>query len=365
MGPISYKRLSGKLKKEMITSIAEAKEAGVTTKKACEIIMLPRERYYAWLSARRPEEVTEADLEDEKSTPACTPHKITPSEREEIIRMARDDNYADLSHRKLARTAIDEGEVSASPSTFYRVMREEELVGKPPRSRPKDLPKPEISAERPNEVWQYDVTYLRLLSRIFVYIVFILDRYSRKIVGARVSHSRKSEDIIAAWDLALESEGLLQSDEKPLAFSDRGPEMKAKSTREYFRDIGITQDHSRPHTPNDNAHAEAVIATAKCEYLYLGEFENIYEVQDALRDMVDHYNNERLHQGIGYVTPQIKHMGLEEMVFEARRHSLARAREERLEFNRGIHDLESGWEQGAGQQEETLTLIEPVLSGRL
>ena len=345
--------------------IDEAKETGVTVKKACEIIVLPRDRYYAWLRGRRPEGVAEADLEDRKSTPGCTPHKITPSEREEIIGLAKDDDYADLSHRKLAVTALDEGKVAASPSTFYREMKKEELVGKPKRSRPKNLAKPEIEAERPNEVWQYDVTYLRLLAGIFVYIIFILDRYSRKIVGARVSHSRKSEDIIAAWDLALEFEGLLQSDEKPLAFSDRGPEMKAKSTREYFRDIGIAQDHSRPHTPNDNAHAEAVIATAKCEYLYSGEFENIYEVHDALNDLVDHYNNERLHQGIGYVTPQIKHMGLEEVVFEARRHSLARAREERLEFNRGIQDWESGWEQGAGQQEETVTLMEPILSGRL
>lgn len=338
---------------------------GIPVKKACEIIMLPRDRYYAWLRGRRPEEVAWADLEDGKSAPGCTPHKITPAEREEIIGLAKDDDYADLSHRKLAVTALDEGKVAASASTFYRVMKEEELAGKPKRSKPKNLTKPEVEAKRPNEVWQYDVTYLRLLAGIFVYIVFILDRYSRKIVGARVSHSRKSEDIIAAWDAALEFEGLLQSDEKPLAFSDRGPEMKAKSTREYFRDIGIAQDHSRPRTPNDNAHAEAVIATAKCEYLYAGEFANIYEVRDALNDLVGHYNNERLHQGIGYVTPQIKHMGLEDLVFEARRHSLARAKDERLEFNRGIQDRESGMAWSVGQEEETVTLMEPILSGRL
>ena len=195
--------------------------------------------------------------------------------------------------------------------------------------------------------------------------MFILDRYSRKIVGARASHSRKSDDIIATWDAALESEGLLESDEKPLAFSDRGPEMKSKTTKEYFRDTEITQDHSRPHTPNDNAHAEAVIATAKCEYLYAGEFENIYEVQDAVCDLVHHYNNVRLHQAIGYVTPQVKHMGMEEVVFEARRRSLAWAREERIEYNNGIQGTGLDKEWGAGQEEGTLTLMEPILSGRL
>ena len=85
-------------------------------------------------------------------------------------------------------------------------------------------------------------------------------------MGARASRTRRSQDIIAAWDKALAGKGLLDAEEKPLAFSDRGPEMKAKSTKECFREIGILHDHARPHTPNDNAHAEAAIATAKCEY---------------------------------------------------------------------------------------------------
>lgn len=353
------------MKKRVVDAIAEAGSAGVTIERSCETIMLPRDRYYAWLSGRRPDEVTGGDLEDRKSTPGSTPQKITPSERESIVEIAKDDTYADLAHRKLAFTALDEGRVSASPSTFYRVMKEEELVGKARRSRPGNLKKPEIEANRPNEVWQFDVTYLRLLGCIFVYIVFILDRFSRKIVGARASYSRKSDDIIATWDKALESEGLLESDDKPLAFSDNGPEMKSKPTMGYFNEIGITQDHSRPHTPNDNAHAESLIATAKCEYLYSGEFENIYEVQDTLDDLVDHYNNVRLHQGIGYVTPQIKHMGLEEVVFEARKSSLARAREERIEYNKAVKSKKSDGERSAGQEEETLTLTKPILSGRL
>lgn len=89
---------------------------------------------------------------------------------------------------------------------------------------------------------------------------------------------------------------------------------------------------------NGNAHAEAVIATAKCEYLYLGDFQSIYEVQDSLDDFVDnHYNNMRLHQRIGYMAPQIKHIGLEEVAFEARRRSLTRARWDRMDYNRVKH----------------------------
>lgn len=353
------------MKKEIVDAVAGAKDGGVPVMRALEILMLAKSRYYDWIRGKDTGDVSADELDDRNSAPGCTPQKITPAEREAIIAAAKEDDYADLSHRKLAFTALDEGRVSASPSTFYRVMKDEELVGKSKRSRPKNLKKPEIEATRPNQVWQYDVTYLRLLAGVFVYIVFILDRFSRKIVGARASYSRNSDDVIATWDAALESEGLLESDDKPLAFSDKGPEMKSKTTREYFNEIGITQDHSRPHTPNDNAHAEAVIATAKCEYLYLGEFANIYEVADALADLVDHYNNVRLHQGIGYVTPQVKHMGLEEVVFEARGRSLARAREERIQYNKGRQDSGSGKEWSAGQEAETVTHMEPILSGRL
>ena len=65
------------------------------------------------------------------------------------------------------------------------------------------------------------------------------------------------------------------------------------------------------------------------------------------------------------MTPQVKHMGLEEVVFLARRCSLARAREERTGYNRGKGQEESDQEWRAGQEEEILTLTEPILSGRL
>lgn len=352
------------MKKRIVDAVEEARAAGVPVRRALEVLMLSKSRYYDWIRGRDTGEVSAGDLEDRTSAPHNTPNRITPDEKQAIIAIAKDDDYADLAHRKLAYTALDEGRVSASPSTFYRVMKEVELVGKAKRSRPRNLAKPEIEATRPNEVWQYDVTYLKLLCGVFVYIVFVLDRYSRKIVAARASCTRSSDDVIATWDEALEAEGLLESGDKPLAFSDQGPEMKSKSTREYFNELGITQDHSRPHTPNDNAHAEAVIATAKCEYLYAGEFANIYEAQDAVDALVDHYNDVRLHQGIGYVTPSVKHMGLEEVVFETRQSSHAWAREERIRYNRQTQGKESDQERSDRQEAETVTLMEPILSGR-
>ncbi len=87
-------------------------------------------------------------------------------------------------------------------------------------------------------------------------------------------------------------------------------------------------------------------------------------MQDAVDALVDHYINVRLHQGIGYVTPAVKHMGLEGVVFEARISSLAPAREERLRYNRQTRGTELDQERSDRQEAESVTLREPNLSER-
>ncbi len=57
------------MKKKIITALTEAGGAGITIERACEMIMLPRDRYYAWLAGGRPEDVTEKGLEDKSSAP--------------------------------------------------------------------------------------------------------------------------------------------------------------------------------------------------------------------------------------------------------------------------------------------------------
>jgi len=113
--------------------------------------------------------------------------------------------------------------------------------------------------------------------------------------------------------------------------------MKAKSIKAYFRDLGIAQLFCRPHTPNDNAEMESFFATLKCERLYCGS----YGQGDALQawadiaESIDYYNRGRLHQGIGFVTPQERHEGRDQELREERRIGLQVARLVRLAQNSG------------------------------
>ncbi len=155
-----------------------------------------------------------------------------------------------------------------------------------------------------------------------------------------------AEQAKRVWDEALSAEGLLDAeplsigpDGKPgelglKAMSDNGSQMKARTMREFFRDLGIDQVFARPHTPEDNAYIESWFATAKCEGIYREEYGDPVEAWTGIGALVRYYNEERLHQGIGFVTPVERHEGRDVAIIEARRLGLVEARRNRPEVNR-------------------------------
>jgi transposase InsO family protein len=165
-------------------------------------------RYYGWLQGKTADTLTSEELEDDKPGPVEAPHRLSPGERQAIREISLKEEYADLSHRQLSVVASEKGIVEISPSTLYRQMKEEGLIHKREvRPRPKQE-KPEVKPTRPNEAWAWDLTYLPL-GTVFVYLVAIIDIYSRKIVGWHLSFSCTVESVKEAWDKALSAEGLL------------------------------------------------------------------------------------------------------------------------------------------------------------
>ena len=337
MGAIRGSRLLAETKLGLVCAVAEAKGAGATVAQACRILKLNRTRLYRWVRGSGMEAVQVKEVEDKPPMAKVVGNKITPAEREAILEMAQEEQWADLRHRKLAHMLGRLKEVFVSESTVLRVLRAAHLVAPPlPRRRPVAR-KPEVKADGPNQVWRWDISYIAV-GVTFWYLVAILDHYSRKIVGWGFFSQATQVEGRRVWDQALCAEGLLDGDGKrmPQAVSDRGPQMKAKSMKAFFRDLGVVQLFCRPHTPDDNAEMEAFFATLKCERLYLGSYEDdpIQAEADIAR-FIDYYNRERLHQGIGFVTPREKHEGRDRQIQEARRRGLQLARLARLIENDG------------------------------
>ena len=127
-------------------------------------------------------------LQDRPSGPGCgkAPHRLLEEEKQQSTELLEKEEYADLSLRQLSVVASEQGTVQASSSSFYRQARELKLARKREVKTSVKRTKPEVDPTGPNQVWSWDLTYIPFFGT-FLYFFAILDVYSRKIVGWRLS----------------------------------------------------------------------------------------------------------------------------------------------------------------------------------
>lgn len=336
IGPIRGARLPAEIKLQVVRAVHEAATAGMSVRRACEVLMLDPRRLRRWVRGDRAS-VVEADLIDHPPVAKHRPHALLLAERAEIRHAATEDELAHLRHRKLAHTLSRQGRVFCSESSVLRELRSAGLVpAYQRRSRP-SRPRPVTDESEPNRTWRYDITTFPTLHGDY-HLVPVLDACSRKIVGRHFSPEATSEAVQTAWGKSLAAEGLLAYDGPalPTAASDRGTQMTSRSTRQFFFDLGVLQSFSRPRTPTDNATAESWMATLKCERLYDANTAEMIpdEVESMIDRFITYYNEVRLHQSLDYVTPLERHEGRHTAIIAARKEGMARAREARLVANR-------------------------------
>jgi transposase InsO family protein len=304
----------------------------VPIKFCCHKLRLDVKRYQRWTRLYR----KTGRYGGGKPGPERGPHRLRPQEREDIVKLAKDDTYADLSHRQLAVVTSETGQVEASASSFYRVMKQEQLMEKRQRKPKTPQNKPEVKPDGPDQIWSWDLTYIAL-GPIFVYLFAIIDVYSRKIVGWHLGFNARIESMKKAWDNALTNEGLIGvmgAPQMPTALSDHGVQMAKKSAKQFFKDLGIKQLFARYQTPKDNAWIESWFRILKYDWLQYKDYVSFDEVKQIIRQFVIIYNTQRYHGAIGYVTPEQKHSGQAEEILRARAERKRLARLHRLKTNR-------------------------------
>ena len=146
---------------------------------------------------------------------------------------------------------------------------------------------------KPNQVWQSDITYFHLNGK-FYYIVFIIDVYTRKIVGFKVSDNMRAEANISTLKQAIKSQkgpvnGLIHH-------SDRGSQYVDKNYLKLLQSNGIAV--SMGVKGQDNAYAERINGTIKNEYLYRWKINSFDDLKIKLKKAVKHYNEKRKHSSL-------------------------------------------------------------------
>ncbi len=204
-------------------------------------------------------------------------------------------------------------EIEVARCTVGRLMREMGLrgairgrkykrttIGDEAAPRPADLVQRDFTADRPNQLWVADLTYVATWAG-FVYVAFIIDVFSRKIVGWRVSSSLRSDLALDALEQALHARSGIDN---LIHHSDRGVQYLSIRYTERLAEAGIEPSVGSVGDSYDNALAETIIGLYKTEVIRRnGPWRNIEEVEFATLEWVDWFNNRRLLEPIGNIPP--------------------------------------------------------------
>jgi len=300
--------------------IDEAVAAGARQEPACEILGLSARTIQRWRE--------EGGGEDRRQGPDTEPaNKLSTDERQELLAVVNSPKFRDLPPAQIVVRLADEQRYLASPSTIYRILREEQQLAHRERSRPaspRQKPREHV-ATGPCQVWSWDITYLPGPVRgRFFYLYLILDVWSRKIVGAEV-HEHECSDL-AAEVFTRACESLNEDPEGIVLHSDNGSPMKGATMLATLQALGVVTSFSRPRVSNDNPYSEALFRTLKYRPEYPRRFDSLTAACSWVASFVRWYNTEHLHSAIRYVTPDDRHYGREEELLRKRRQVYEEAR---------------------------------------
>ena len=158
-----------------------------------------------------------------------------------------------------------------------------------------------LAVERPNQVWSTDITYIRL-ARGFVYLVAVMDWYSRRVLSWRISNSMEAGFCVDCLEEALRHHG------SPEIFNtDQGSQFTSDAFTGVLQAAGVKISMDGRGRALDNVFVERLWRNVKYEDVYLKGYETMAELTLGLAKYFTFYNDERPHQSLGYQTPRLVH----------------------------------------------------------
>jgi putative transposase len=244
------------------------------------------------------------------------PAQLPPRVRRDIelsrdIRRVYQENFRVYGVRKVWRQ-LGREQVTVARCTVERLMRSLGLQGvvrgrkcrttisKDQASYPADLVKRQFAAQRPNELWVADFTYVATWAG-FVYVAFVIDVFARRIIGWRVTRSMQTDLVLDALEQALWSRS---SAKGVVHHSDRGSQYLSIRYSDRLAEAGVKPSVGSIGDSYDNALAETIIGLYKAEVIHhRGPWRQLDDVECATLEWVDWFNHRRLLTSIGNLPP--------------------------------------------------------------
>ena len=318
------------LQRVVVTEVELAKErSSMPVRQSLQHLGVARGSYFRWKSERAWEQPAAA----EPLAPVQA-YEALPEEKREVVRYALE--HPEVRHRELAWRMVDEDVAYLSPSTVYRILRDEELMARQ-RVRSKRYREEHEKASAPDQIWASDLMHLNI-GGVQYYLINFLDEYSRYLVHWELLTSMDGRSVSVAAQRAIETlprEAAGQLLRTPKIRSDNGSGYICGEFAGLLSHHGLTHQRIRPHCPEENGVVERFHRTLR-ERIEEHELEDHYQTLEMIERLVDHYNEQRLHSALGYQTPASYYRGNPAAVEQQRRLKLAQARHRRKQINLGI-----------------------------
>lgn len=286
---------------ECISLIGEAVLAGARKFMACETLDLEIRTVERW----------ELNLEDGRRGPHNSPsNALSEEERARVLTIANSAAYASLAPCQIVPLLADKGEYVCSESSFYRILNAEKLLAHRSKAAPRKHKKPqELVATKPNQIWSWDITYLRAaIKGTYFYLYLPLDIFSRKIVHWEVHANENAQLASGMIEKACFANEIVK--DQIVLHSDNGGPMKGATMLATLERLGVAPSFSRPRVSDDNAFSEAIFKTLKyCPSFPERGFGSLEDARAWVEKFVHWYNCVHLHSGISFVTPASRHSG--------------------------------------------------------
>jgi putative transposase len=285
---------------EKLEIIRLVEQSHLPVKRTLEKLGIPRATFYRWCDlyqAGGPEA-----LNDRSPRPDRVWNRIADDVRERIRKLALEEPA--LSPRELAVRFTDTESYFVSEATVYRLLKALDLIGSPAFIVMKAADEFSDKTTAPNQLWQTDFTYLKVIGWGWFYLSSVLDDFSRYIIAWKLCTTMTAGDVTATLDLALKASGLDQAKvvHRPRLLSDNGSSYISEDLAKWLDSQNMNHVRGAPYHPMTQGKIERWHQTLKNRIL----LENYYlpgDLEAEIGAFITHYNHLRYHESLGNLTP--------------------------------------------------------------
>jgi putative transposase len=300
---------------EKIEIIHLVEQSHLSVRETLERIGIPRPTFYRWYDLYQiggPEA-----LEDRRPCPMRVWNRIPDVIRQQIIQLALDE--PELSLRELAARFTDQHGYFVSEASVYRLLKAQDLIASPAFIVMKASDEFKDKTTAPNQLWQTDFTYLKVIGWGWFYLSSVLDDFSRYILAWKLCTTMKAEDVTATLELALQASGLEQVGvaHRPRLLSDNGSSYISADLASWLEGKSMTHVRWAPYHPMTQGKIERWHQTLKNRIL----LENYFlpgDLEAQIEAFVAHYNHQRYHESLHNLMPADVYFGRGEAILKER-----------------------------------------------